>query len=712
MKITRVYISVALLAWAATSRAAPVTFSDGVFSNANWTAQKLLNGTFSSFQVASGGNPGEFRETDHLSLNTGQSIFVVNLRTSAVYNPTVSGAISSIDISFDAKFLGGSTGTSQMSFRLAFEQNGSIFVPLTIGTAQGPGNGQPGTTFQSFSFSGFTAADFTKLSGSGSLDFSSSGAPITFGYMTDDTVNLDNAFVKGGIDNWVVTVHPLPIGGNPDDLFEADSGSGIIYKFTPAGTKTTFASGINGAAGGAFDASGNLFVTELNTGTIYKFSRTGTKTTFATGLNGPGGVAFDAAGNLFEGDSTGGTITKITPAGTKTTFASGLNGPGGIAFDSSGNLFEPDQFSGLIYKFAPAGTRTTFASLLQRPIALAFDRAGNLFESDRNSGNVFKFTPVGSKSTFASGLNRPVGLAFDSGGNLFVADQSTGTIYKFTPGGTKTTFATGLSGPEGLAIRPGQLTNISTRLEVLSGNSVLIAGFIISGTDNKEVLLRSLGPTLTQFGVVGALADTTIELHNGAGAIIATNDNWKDTQQAAIMATGKAPPNGLESAILITLAPGSYTLVVRGKNGLTGVALAEVYDLDQTVDATLTNISTRGFVETGVNVMIGGLISSSGNIRILARTLGPTLSQFGVPNVLSDPTLELHDANGALIASNDNWRDTQQATIMSTGKAPPNDLESAIVIMKPAGSGTAIVRGKNNTTGNALLEVYTLPPGP
>jgi len=240
----------------------------------------------------------------------------------------------------------------------------------------------------------------------------------------------------------------------------------------------------------------------------------------------------------------------------------------------------------------------------------------------------------------------------------------------------------------------------------------LIAGFIISGTDNKEVLVRALGPTLTQFGVIGALADTTIELHNGAGTIIATNDNWKDTQQAAIMATGKAPPNNLESAILIPLAPGSYTLVVRGKNNFTGVSLAEVYDLDQTVDATLTNISTRGFVETGVNVMIGGVISSSGNIRILARTLGPTLSQFGVPNVLSDPTLELHDANGALIASNDKWRDTQQATIMSTGKAPPNDLESAIVITKPAGSGTAIVRGKNNTTGNALVEVYTLPPGP
>ena len=496
----------------------------------------------------------------------------------------------------------------------------------------------------------------------------------------------------------------------PDDLFEGDAGSGIIYKFTPAGTKSMFASGINNPAGLAFDASGNLFVAELNTGTIYKFTRTGTKTTFASGLNGPGGLAFDAAGNLFEGDISGGTITKITPAGTKSTFTSGLNAPGGLAFDSSGNLFEPDQFSGSIYKFTPAGIRTTFATLLQRPIALAFDSSGNLFESDRNSGNIFKFTPAGMQTTFASGLNHPIGLAFDSSVNLFEADQNTNTINKFTPGGIKTSFATGLNGPGGLAVQPGQLTNISTRLEVLTGNSVLIAGFIISGTDNKQVLLRSLGPTLTQFGVIGALADTTIELHNGAGAIIATNDNWKDMQQAAIMATGKAPPNDLESAILITLAPGNYSAVVRGKNGITGVALAEVYDLDQAVNATLTNISTRGFVDTGVNVMIGGLISSSGNTRVLVRTLGPTLSQFGVPNVLGDPILELHDANGVLIASNDNWKGTQQAAIMATGKAPPNDLESAIVITEPAGSGTAIVRGKNNTTGNALVEVYTLPP--
>jgi len=509
---------------------------------------------------------------------------------------------------------------------------------------------------------------------------------------------------------WAAALVPVSAPAAAGDLFEADGGSGTINKFTPGGTKAVFASGINGPAGLTFDASGNLFVSEINTGTIYKFTRTGTKTTFASGLSGPGGLAFDAASNLFEGDSTGGTITKITPAGTKTNFASGLNGPGELAFDSSGNLFEADQFSGSIYKFTPTGVRTTFASLLQRPIGLAFDSAGNLFEADRNSGSINKFTSGGTKTLFASGLSKPTGLAVDSSNNLFEAEKDTGLINKFTSLGAKSNFASGLSAPAGLAIQPADLLNISTRMEVLTGNSALIAGFIISGTDGKEVLLRALGPTLAQFGVAGALADPTIELHNGAGAIIATNDNWKDTQQAAIAATGKAPPNDLESAILITPVPGNYSVVVRGKNNSTGVGLVDVYDLNEAVNATLTNISTRGFVDTGVNVMIGGLISSAGSVKVLVRALGPTLSQFGVPNVLADPTLELHDSNGALIASNDNWQDTQKAAIQASGLAPPNASEAAIIITKPAGNGTAIVRGKNNTSGNALVEVYRLPP--
>src|SRR5205085_2222676 len=197
----------------------------------------------------------------------------------------------------------------------------------------------------------------------------------------------------------------------------------------------------------------------------------------------------------------------------------------------------------------------------------------------------------------------------------------------------------------------GQLLNISTRMEVLTGNSVLIGGFIVSGTGNKVVLLRALGPTLAQFGLTGVLADPTIELHDGTGAIIASNDNWKTDQQAAITATGLAPPNDLEPAILHTFTPGNYTAIVRGKNNTTGIGLVEAYDVDQAPATTLTNISTRGFVDVGQNTMIGGFISGDGNVKVIVRALGPTLSQFGVTNVLADPMLDVRDAQGSSLGT-------------------------------------------------------------
>jgi hypothetical protein len=255
----------------------------------------------------------------------------------------------------------------------------------------------------------------------------------------------------------------------------------------------------------------------------------------------------------------------------------------------------------------------------------------------------------------------------------------------------------------------GQLLNASTRMQVQTGNNVLIAGFIVSGSGNTNVLSRALGPTLSQFGVTGVLANPTLDLVNG-NTLIDSNDNWKDMHQAEIAATGLAPPNDLEAAILHNFTAGSYTAVVRGKNNTTGVSLVEVYDIDKKVDTTLTNISTRGFVSTGQNVMIGGIISGNGIVRIIVRALGPTLSQFGVPMVLADPILELRDVNGTLIMSNDNWKDSQQAEIQASGKAPPDDNESAIIIVRPAANTTAIVRGKNNTTGNALVDAYVLPP--
>lgn len=259
---------------------------------------------------------------------------------------------------------------------------------------------------------------------------------------------------------------------------------------------------------------------------------------------------------------------------------------------------------------------------------------------------------------------------------------------------------------------PQSLQNISTRLKVGSGANVMIGGFILTGTQSKKVIVRAIGPSLADAGVTGALADPMLELHDHNGAIIASNDDWKIPDQAIIQATGIPPTDDHESAIVATLAPNSYTAIVRGKNNTAGIALVEVYDLDAAADSQLANISTRGFIDTGENVMIGGFIAGgNGGIggKILVRGLGPSLTGSHVPGALADPTLELHDGNGDLIAQNDNWKDTQQAEIQATGIPPTEDKEAAILATLADGHYTAIVRGKNNTTGIGLVEVYQLP---
>jgi hypothetical protein len=272
---------------------------------------------------------------------------------------------------------------------------------------------------------------------------------------------------------------------------------------------------------------------------------------------------------------------------------------------------------------------------------------------------------------------------------------------------------------------PVRLGNISTRALVQTGDNVMIGGFIVEGTQSKRVIIRAIGPELTQYGVPDALVNPTLELHNGTGALIASNDNWVTTiiggiitanQVPDIQASGYAPGNGLESAIIADLPPGNYTAIVRGVNNMTGVALVEVYDLSGDASSILGNISTRAFVQSGDKVMIGGFIVRGAQPkRVIVRAIGPELTQYGVPHVLVNPTLELHDGTGALIASNDNWHNTiigeiitsdQVADIRNSGHAPTDTRESAIIATLSPGNYTAIVRGVNNTTGVALVEVY------
>ena len=256
-----------------------------------------------------------------------------------------------------------------------------------------------------------------------------------------------------------------------------------------------------------------------------------------------------------------------------------------------------------------------------------------------------------------------------------------------------------------------RLANISTRAFVQTGDNVLFGGLIITGNGLKKVVLRALGPSLSNFGIADGLQDPVLELHDSTGTLLATNDNWMDaSNKQAIIDSGLAPSHNFESVILSSLNPGSYTAVIHGANNGTGTAVIEAYDLDETASSKFGNISTRSFVKTGDNVMIGGVIArGSAPQDVLVRGIGPSLTQFGVPNALADPLLELHDGNGGLVASNDNWIDaTNKQAIIDSGLAPHDKLEAAILTALNPGSYTAIVRGVQNGTGVALVEVFGL----
>lgn len=348
-------------------------------------------------------------------------------------------------------------------------------------------------------------------------------------------------------------------------------------------------------------------------------------------------------------------IVKFTPAGAESAFATGLNLAQGIAFDRLGNLFVATAND--ILRFTPDGAQTTFASSV-RAAGLAFDRSGNLFAAEPDNHDILKFTPTGVRSTFASGLTTPFALAFDLEGNLFVADRGIGAILKFTLAGAKSTFATGLSDPSGLAF------DRSGNVFVTDAGAGAILKFTPGGAKSTFVsgLDRHVGPAF-----------------DGSGNLfVSTFFN------------------------LVKLAPsGRGTSFADGMYGF--LAFEPVLE-------KLRNLSARGLVGTGENVLIGGFIlggNALANNSVLARAIGPSLSPRGVSNPLPDPVLELHNSDGALIARNNDWQDTQAAQITATGLAPTDPRESAIFATLPQGNFTAIVRGAGSSTGVALVEVYS-----
>ncbi|HEX4631343.1 MAG TPA: SBBP repeat-containing protein [Chthoniobacterales bacterium] len=262
-----------------------------------------------------------------------------------------------------------------------------------------------------------------------------------------------------------------------------------------------------------------------------------------------------------------------------------------------------------------------------------------------------------------------------------------------------------------------QTVNLSTRLHVLTGDQVGIGGFIITGSGPKHVIVRAIGPDLRRFGIPNPLEDPVLELHGPASFATITNDNWRDTQEAQIKATGLAPTNDLESAIDVTLDPGTYTAIIRGNNGGTGIGLVEVYDLDTAATSKLSNLATRGFVGgTPGDSVIAGFVLGNGSVpdRVIIRGLGPSLTAQGVPNTLQNPTLELHNGDGTLLFTDNDWMDnpSQAAEIAAAGFAPSDSREAAISVTLPPGFYTAILAGLGNTSGNGLVEIYDRGPLP
>ena len=265
----------------------------------------------------------------------------------------------------------------------------------------------------------------------------------------------------------------------------------------------------------------------------------------------------------------------------------------------------------------------------------------------------------------------------------------------------------------------GAAANISTRLPVGTGDDALIEGFIVDAPydSTKRIMVRALGPSLSSVGVTDPLSDPTLEIHNAEGATVATNNDWKVTQigglitanqSAEIGASGLAPGNDLEPAIIVNLTSGSYTAIVRGVSNSTGTGVVDVYDLSASSSARLRNLATRGLVQAGDKLMIAGFIVQGAPVKVVVRAIGPSLVDFGISNALPDTTLQLRDQNGGIVLENDDWKSSQQQEIERTGLQPSHDLEAALVTTIPPGQYTAQVRGKNNASGIGVVQVYFL----
>ncbi|MEY2547840.1 MAG: hypothetical protein QOD64_422 [Verrucomicrobiota bacterium] len=508
-------------------------------------------------------------------------------------------------------------------------------------------------------------------------------------------------------------------------------------------------------------------------GSVYRIETSGAFTMlhqFSDGDDGSYPVALVAAhdGNIYgvaaSSVSSGkyGSFFRITPGGTFTVlkvFDNNLGFPSGLVEAKDGNLY--GLASGpVLFRIAPDGSSTTIIhSFSADPIRGSFTLVagvdGNLYGTASgtngrvSNGGLWRCSPAGSFAILhsfdgADNISTPSRLVSAANGDLYGVART--VVYRFTAGGAfeplytlVSLFGLGLiqgtdgnlygttgntTGPLGggalfkFVFGKPSAVNLATRMKVGTGNNVSIGGFIITGNVAKKVMLRGIGPSLP---MTGKLDNPMLELRDAANTIIGRNDNWRVSQpggvvtgdqSAAIKTSGLAPIDDRESALLATLQPGNYTAVVSGTQGTTGIGLVEIYALDPEADATLANISTRGFADTGDNVLIGGFItdgSSYGLSKLIVRALGPSLAQFGVDSPLNNPSLSVYDQNGNRQAANDDWQNGNQPEISAAGLAPKNVRESAVYVVLPAGNYSAVVSGEDGGTGVALVETYNLP---
>ena len=593
--------------------------------------------------------------------------FVAGEAGQIIFNNTSTAASAQMSIyNYDAGFgVGGQTifndrssaaGASIMNASLEFGENGDI-----------------GRTI----FNGASTADHAAISNSGASASHGVGGQTTFnGTSTAANASIHNRASIGYSDGSETIFNDTSTGGRATVTNEGDLDAGGQTTFNGSSTADSAIIIANGGIGrGAI-----VFIGASTGGTARVEVFDNGYLDISHHQSGVTIGSIEGSGNVFLGANT----LTVGTRNINTSFSGVISGTGSLVKVGSGVL------------------------TLQANDCIADTVALILI-----SGSIIKLDFTGPPDVIASlkvnGVSQPPGIY---GGPLSGAPN---ILPEFAGSGTVSV------GPVSI------LGNISTRAFVQTGDNVVIGGFIVQGTEPKKVIIRAIGPELSQYGIPNPLYNPTLELHDGTGALIGSNDNWMSTiiggiithnQVSDVMDSGHAPTDGRESAIVADLPAGNYTAIVRGVNNMTGVALVEVYDLSPETNSILGNISTRAFVQTGDNVMIGGfIVAGTESKRVIVRAIGPELTQYGVPDALNNPTLELHNGTGALIASNDNWLHTivggiitsdQTQAIRNSGYAPGDGRESAIIADLPPGNYTAIVRAVDNMTGVALVEVYDL----